>query len=373
MKADVVVIGAGTVGSAIAYGLAGKGTNVLVLDGEDRDFRAATANFGLVWLHGKGMNMPAYHFLSRDAVDLWPEFCRELTDATGADLQYEKNGGLVICLGEDDYHQRRDTLQKLQNQLGGAEPDWEMFDRRALEKLMPKVRLGDQVTGASLGNRDGHANPLRLLAALHAGIQRKGGRVVGGSLVRSISPEPGGGFQILYGDKSVSAGRVVITAGLGSAALAAQVGIDVPIRPERGQLLVTERVEPFLPLPTLGVRQTREGTVMIGATNEDTGFDASTTTAAAARLSADAVSAFPGLGEATLVRQWAGLRVLTPDGFPVYAQSERFPGAFVATCHSGVTLAAIHVDRLADAIIAGRIPASLNAFHQGRFDVPQAA
>lgn len=112
---------------------------------------------------------------------------------------------------------------------------------------------------------------------------------------------------------------------------------------------------------------------MIGTTNEETGFDASTTTEAAAVVSARALRQFPGLGEARLVRQWAGLRIMTPDGYPIYAESETHPGAFVALCHSGVTLAPVHAGLIADAVTAGRLPQSLDVFHQRRFDVSQAA
>jgi glycine/D-amino acid oxidase-like deaminating enzyme len=122
-----------------------------------------------------------------------------------------------------------------------------------------------------------------------------------------------------------------------------------------------------------GLRQTREGTVMIGATHDEVGFDTSTTCAAAAALSANAIRRIPALSEATLVRQWAGLRILTPDSYPVYAESQSHPGAFVALCHSGVTLAAAHAALLADAIAVGRLPPSLDVFHQRRFDVPKAA
>ncbi len=138
-------------------------------------------------------------------------------------------------------------------------------------------------------------------------------------------------------------------------------------------MLITERLEPFLPLPLLGVSQTRQGTVSIGTTNEEAGFDASTTGAAAAAMSANALRWIPALSEATVVRQWAALRILTPDGFPVYAESQSHPGAFVAVCHSGVTLAAVHAALLADAIAAGRLPLSLDVFHQRRFDVPKTA
>lgn len=372
MRPDVIVIGAGTVGAAVAYGLARKRLRVLVLDGDDGDYRAARANFGLIWLQGKGLNMPAYQALTRSSTDLWPAFNEELSDRVGADLHYEQRGGLAFCLGEAEFENRRLALQRLHNQRGGGEADWEMLDRVELAKLMPGVVLGPDVSGASFGRRDGHANPLRLLAALHAGIVRLGGALRGHSTVRAVVPQ-GQDFTVDTAAEKFTAPRIVIAAGLGSKALAAQVGLDVPLRPQRGQILVTERLAPLLPLPISGLRQTGEGTVMIGATQEETGFDLSTTSDAAARLSAKAIRFVPALRAATLVRQWAGLRVMTPDGYPIYAQSQPYPGAFVTLCHSGVTLAALHATVIADAVAAGALPNSLDVFHQRRFDVPKAA
>ena len=373
MEADVVVIGAGTVGAAIAYGLARRRQRVLVLDGDDRDFRAAAANFGLIWQSGKGMDMPAYQQLTRGSVDLWPAFCAELEAETGIDLHYDRKGGLTICLGEAEYDQRRTMLVRLHNQLGGTTPDWEMVDRQGLEKLLPNIRLGDEVSGAAFGHADGQANPLRLLAALHAGLVRTGGVLRGGAPVGAIRSDGRGEFLVDFAGGRASAGRVVIAAGLGTKALAAQVGLDIPIRAQRGQILVTERTEPFLPLPMSGLRQTREGTVMMGVTHEEAGLDSSTTVAAAAALSANAMRRVPALGELKLVRQWAGLRIMTPDGHPIYAESPSHPGAFVALCHSGITLAATHADMLAQSIVDGRLPDDLDDFHHRRFDVPQAA
>ena len=81
-----------------------------------------------------------------------------------------------------------------------------------------------------------------------------------------------------------------------------------------------------------------------------------------------------GLPDTGVVRAWAALRVMTPDGFPVYDQSRRFPGAFVAACHSGVTLAAAHALMLAPLIAAGSLPADpFETFSLRRFDVQKAA
>ncbi|UZF91050.1 NAD(P)/FAD-dependent oxidoreductase [Bosea sp. NBC_00550] len=372
MRPDIVVIGGGTVGAAIAYGLAKRRQNVLLLDGDDGDFRAARANFGLVWLQGKGLGMPAYQALTRRSIALWRCLSDALQAETGTDLSYEQNGGLAFCLGEQAFEKRRLDLLRLHNQRGEGEPDWEMLDRSALERLLPKAGLGPEVTGASFGRHDGHANPLRLLAALHGGLTRLGGRIRHRSRVERIEPA-GPDFRLVLEGETLTAPRIVIAAGLGSAELGRQVGLDVPVHPERGQVLVTERLAPFLPLPASGLRQTAEGTVMIGATKDEVGLDTSTTATAAAELSRKTVKVVPALAAARLVRQWAGLRIMTPDGYPIYAQSQSHPGAFIALCHSGVTLAAIHAELLARAIMDGSLPETLFPFHQRRFDVPQAA
>lgn len=327
---------------------------------------------GLVWEQGKGLDMPAYQLLTRRSGDLWPTFSRALIEETSVDLEYERNGGLTLCLGEADFDDRRAKLMRLHNQLGGQVADWEMLGRTEVQKLLPNVLLGADVVGASFGRRDGHANPLMLLSALHAGLMRRGVIFRGGSTVRAVHKD-GGSFTLDIGSECVEAARIVIAAGLNSKNLAAQIGIDLPIRPQRGQILVTERVQPILPLPLHSVRQTRDGTIMIGSTHEEVGLDAATTSQAASKLSAKAIRSFPGLRDVTLVRQWAGLRIMTPDSYPIYAQSETHPGAFVATCHSGVTLAAFHAGPLANAIAAGSLPPFFDEFHQRRFDVPKAA
>ncbi|GGE45681.1 D-nopaline dehydrogenase [Agaricicola taiwanensis] len=372
MQPDIVVIGGGTVGSAIAYGLARRRQKVLLLDGDDGDFRAARANFGLVWLQGKGVGMPAYQALTRQSISLWGSFRDEIERETGTRLHYEQNGGLSFCLGEEAFEKRSMDLLRLHNQRGEGEPDWEMLDRQALQRLLPKVELGPDVAGASFGRRDGHANPLRLLSALHAGILRHGGRIRHRAHVEHIEPV-GSDFRLFLGRETLVAPRIVIAAGLGSPELARQIGLEVPLRPARGQVLVTERLAPFLPLPASGLRQTGEGTVMIGATKDYIGFDTSTTAEAAARLSHKTVRLVPSLAHVRLVRHWAGLRIMTPDSYPIYSQSESHPGAFVTLCHSAVTLAALHVETLAEAIAAGSLPESLSPFHERRFDVPQAA
>ena len=367
---DVIVIGAGMVGAAVAYGLANDHTRVLVLDGGDADFRAAKANFGLVWVQGKGCGNPAYQRLSHEAAQLWPAFADQLANETGICLDYESKGGLNFCVGESQLEARQARLSQWHGETPERKPCTEMLDRTSLQKLLPGVRLGDGVSGASFGATDGHVNPLRLLAALQKGLTQRGGTLLGNHAVERVSPLSQGGFSVQTKHQRFDAAQIVIAAGLGSSALGPMVGLDVPLRPQRGQLMVTERLAPLLPLPASGIRQTGEGTVMIGLTQEDVGFDLGTTSAAAARMSRQALQILPDLARARLIRQWSCLRIMTPDGCPVYAESAEQPGAWIALCHSGVTLASFHAGPLANCLRNAKLESRLNFFHHERFDVP---
>jgi glycine/D-amino acid oxidase-like deaminating enzyme len=112
---------------------------------------------------------------------------------------------------------------------------------------------------------------------------------------------------------------------------------------------------------------------MLGDSQEDVGFDTSQKSVVMQMIARRAVLSFPWLRDLQIVRAWAALRVMPPDGLPIYDQSERFPGAFTANCHSGVTLAAAHANLYAPMVAAGALDPALDLFSARRFDVPAAA
>lgn len=336
----MTVIGGGLVGAAIAYGAARAGVKVRVLDQGDRAFRASRGNFGLVWLSSKGGKMPRYARWSRDAVKLWPSLHKELLDLTGVDSGLQQPGGFWLGFSEAEVTARATLLEKIDREAGDI--PYRMMEPRELRDYLPGI--GPAVVGGSFGPLDGHANPLMLLHALHAGLKQKGAEVISGISVGEIRHDSGKGrFEIVAADgQRWRSGRLVLAAGLGNARLAPQVGLQTPVTTTRGQVLITERLKPFLKYPTNKARQTAEGSVQIGSTTEDVGLDDGTTTDKIEWLARRAVATFPALAQARLVRAWGALRPLTPDGYPIYQASASCPGAFVAICHSGVTLASAH-------------------------------
>jgi glycine/D-amino acid oxidase-like deaminating enzyme len=126
--------------------------------------------------------------------------------------------------------------------------------------------------------------------------------------------------------------------------------------------------------PVVTIRQTDEGTVMIGDSQLEGTSPDEVTMPVNTVMAGRAVRMFPLLGRLNVVRMWSGIRVMTEDGFPIYDQSNTHPGAFLVTCHSGVTLAAAHATKLAPMIAAGRLDRdAVGAFSARRFDVSQAA
>ena len=365
VKAEVTVVGGGLVGLAVALGLQDQGLNVAVVDEGDIALRASRGNFGLVWVQGKGDTCPEYARLSRLSAKLWQDFANGLAEHTGIDVQLSQIGGLYICLTEQELEQRRIMLEAMRDEQQGDYP-FEVLDHDALKAKVPEI--GPTVAGATHSPMDGHVNPLLLMRAMVQRFTDRNGQLITTGPVTKIESNPGR-FVVHSGDQVIESSRVVLAAGLGNRDLAPQVGLSAPVSPNRGQVLIAERVKHFLDYPTGHVRQTGEGTIQCGDSKEDVGLDTGTTTDVMAAIAHRAITMFPLLAKVRLIRSWGALRVMTPDGYPIYQQSEQYPGAFLVTCHSGVTLAAAHAGPIAEWIASGVADPSLSleTFHADRF------
>ncbi len=363
---DLIVVGGGLVGVALAYGAARSGAQVTVLDEGDDAFRASRGNFGLVWVQGKGYGMAPYARWSMRSSRQWPALAATLLEESGVDVQLHQPGGFHFCFSAEEMQERHERLQRIRDDLDGDYP-FEMLGHDALKQRLPGI--GPTVAGASYTPMDGHANPLKLLRALHTASQARGVQVHGGGRVTEVT-RVSEGYEVEAGGKRYRAARIVMAAGLGNRVLAEKVGLHAPVVPNRGQVLVGERVAKFLDHPTTYVRQTDEGTIQLGDSMEDVGLDDGTTADVLATIAQRGVRAFPALESLRLVRAWGALRVMTPDGYPIYQESSECPGAFVVTCHSGVTLAANHVFTIAPWLAGAHgaeVPSGAEAFTGDRF------
>lgn len=363
MQADYAIIGGGVVGLSLAWGLIRRGHKVIVIDGDDGSFRASRGNFGLVWVQSKGIGAPHYARWSQRSAALWAEFAGELGQASGTDLRLEQRGGYDFHLSEASLAAKVKQYETLRDELDGDYP-FEVLGNNALLREEPEV--GPKVTGAILHHQDGHVNPLKLLRALAADFMAQRGQILSGEHVEDVS-HPNGFRLTCRSGRIVEAGKVVLSAGLGAMTLGPKLGFKAPVHPQRGQVLITEKLPKMMNRPSGIIRQVDEGGIQIGDSKEDVGLDDSTTLDTTAAIAARAIAVMPGLERAQLVRSWGALRVMSPDGLPIYQKSETMPGAALVTCHSGITLAAAHAQLLPAWLEGADDAPDLEKFSEQRF------
>jgi len=362
---DVAVVGGGLVGVATAWGLAREGCRVVVLDEGDRAVRASRGNFALVWVQSKGLGLAPYAGWTIRSSNAWESFAETLKEETGLDVCFQRPGGFHLSLSERELEARANSLKRLHNQPGIVDYKTDIMDHAQVAKMLPDI--GPEVVGGSYCPLDGHVNSLRLFRTLHTAIKARGVTYLPSHRVENITKE-GGEFRLTTAHREIRANRVALAAGNANMHLAPMVGLQCPMRPERGQIVVTERLRPFLRHPVVTLRQTDEGTVMIGDSKEERTDPAGLTLGVSATEAERAVRQFPLLANVNVVRTWSAIRVMTQDGFPIYDESESHPGAFTVCCHSGVTLASNHAYEIAPMVAAGALEAAkVGAFSARRF------
>ena len=234
---------------------------MVVLDEGDVAYRASRGNFGLVWVQSKGMGLPRYGVWTMTSATGWSRLAAALLDETGVDVHLEQRGGLHALLSEAEVEARVKFMQTLLAQPGMSQYEWKLLDRAEVADLVPGI--GPDVRGATRTPVDGIANPLKLLRALHTSFAQR--------VVDYLPRRPAqrvrqrdGVFEIDTPAGTVRAHKIVLASGLSNKELGAQVGLDVPVRPQRGQIVVLERTRRMLETPLSTLRQTDEGTWLIG-------------------------------------------------------------------------------------------------------------
>ena len=367
---DVAVVGGGLVGVATAWGLSREGCRVVILDEGDRAVRASRGNFALVWVQSKGLGLAPYAGWTIRSSNAWRGFSDLLKQETGLDVSFQRPGGFHLCLSEKELEARANVLKRLHNQPGIVDYKTEILTHDQVKAMLPDI--GPEVVGGSFCPLDGHVNSLRLFRTLHAALNARGVTYLPSHRVEAIAKEAGE-FRLATPYGEIRAAKVALAAGNANMRLAPMVGLEAPMRPERGQIVVTERLRPFLNHPVVTLRQTDEGTVMIGDSKEESVDPSGLTIGVSATEAERAVRQFPLLANVNVVRTWSAIRVMTQDGFPIYDESQSHPGAFTVCCHSGVTLAANHALTIAPMIARGALDASLVApFSARRFHVQEA-
>lgn len=359
--ADTVIIGGGIIGCACAYYLAARGIPSLVLERRGIATEASGANAGMIGasrgIPGKTLvhSKKSRDLLARDAEDL------------GRSVELVREGRVVLASDEREWAAVQEFVTTRRQE--GVET--ELLASDELRRLEPA--LGDGFAGAAFVPGDGHVNPFLLTHAYAAAARRLGATIhlgveamrleVTGDRVTGVATQAG----------PISASRVVVAAGAWSAALLGPLGITLPVRPGRGQMLVTEALPPVTPralcAEEIGIRQDVRGHMLIGSTVEDVGYSREVTLPVLSRFSRLAIALMPALKGARIIRTWAGLRPMTPDNVAIIDSAPGVDGLFLATGHSrtGMTYAPVTAWLLAQLVTEGTTELPLDPFRLGRF------
>ena len=374
---DVVVVGAGIVGAAVARELAVRGVGVTLFD------RGAVAS-GTTGL-GEGNVLcsdkqagPELE-LTRAGLAMYGELGERLGEAA----RIRVKGALIVHPDAATWAAEPARLERLR--IPGAR----LLEAGELSTLEPE--LTGELHGASLFPGDLQCDPRAITLALVREAAQAGAEIREHSPVEAVFS---GGVRTAAGEH-INAGNVVIAAGAWSAALAASAGLQLPLEPRKGQLvrlaaatpgLVRHKVvdasyllsvaspDAALQLSTV-VETTWEGDVLVGSSRERRGFDSGVDPALSEALVARAVRLFPRLAQLPVAAAWAGLRPWLPDHLPAIGPSALVGGLWLATGHEGAGVALGPVTgRLVAQLYAGEDPVVDPApFDPDRFSRAEAA
>jgi glycine/D-amino acid oxidase-like deaminating enzyme len=350
MTTDVIVVGAGIVGAATARSLARRGLSVLVLDRAAAASGTSAAGEGNLLLSDKGAGPELV--LAQYASSLWPTVAAQLADELGPDfpsIEFERKGGLVVATTE----QGAAPLEDFARGQFTAGVDARIIPTEDAFALEPSLNRG--ITAAVFYPEDAQVQPVTATEALLASARLAGADVRPGvSVTGAVRGSDGRLVGVETSAGRFDAGAVIVAAGPWSGEVAGRLGAPLPVRPRRGMVLVTTRMPHRVfhkvydgdyfgatqssdtALQTSSVvESTAAGTVLIGSSREQIGFDDSLRVNVLAEVAAKALRLFPFLKTASAMRAYGGFRPFMPDHLPLVGADHRLPGLWHATGHEG--------------------------------------
>ncbi len=348
----ILVLGSGVIGASVAYALASRGADVTVLDMRSAGRGASQASAGILAPFTEAKPDNPLLALGRRSLNLWDDFVARVRDASGRDVEYARSGTLEVALDEAE----RDHLlaSKAWLDAGGEPSTW--LD--PAEVCNFESAVAGRATGALHIHRHGFVNVPALVAALVQAARLAGAIFEDGVEVLSVEPRSDAVSARVEGGRTYSADHVVVATGSWSRRLGITGASPVLVKPIRGQLLYLRA--PVESLPSRIVWGTgcytvpwRNGTLLVGATVEDVGFDERSTVAGVDALTKAVVSLLPALAGASIESIRVGLRPAADDGVPMIGPAPGVPRVTLATGHyrNGILLAPLTASLVAEQLL----------------------
>jgi glycine oxidase len=368
---DVVVVGGGVIGLTIAWRAAAQGLTVTVVDPAPASGASHVAAGMITPVSELAYGEEPMLYLGLTSRDRYPGFVAELEELTGIATGYRDDGLLLVAFDADDLG----FLDELRRFQESVDIRAETLTGRECRDLEPM--LAPSVRGGLLAPDDGAVDPRRLSAALLAAVERTGGTLVRDRVAEVIvTRDAAVGVHTAEGGE-IHAGQTVLAAGCWTAGLQGlPPGLLPEIRPVKGQILRLRTRVPFLNRCTRGLVKgssiylvpREDGEIVVGATQEELGYDTTVTAGGLWELLRDARELVPGVTELEFAEAVAGLRPGSPDNAPIIGPTG-LPGLHIASGHfrGGVMLAPVTGDIMAEILATGQVPEPAKPFTPERF------
>lgn len=368
---NVVIIGAGVVGLGTAWRCAARGANVTLVDPEPASGASGVAAGMLTPVSELDYGEEPLLRLGVASRNRYPSFVAELEELTGLDTAHRTDGLLEVAFDADDLRVLED-VKRFQEALGVPT---EALDRRECRRLEPM--LAPTVRGGLFAPEDGSIDPRRLVPALLAAFGKLGGRLVRRRAAEVIVRGDAAAGVRLDDGTELPADRVLLAAGPWANEIGGiPPGVVPTVRPVKGQVLRLRTRVPFLRRTLRAVVRgssiylvpRADGEIVVGATQEEMGFDTRVTAGGLWELLRDARELLPGITELDFAEVAAGLRPGSPDNAPVLGPSA-LPGLVLGVGHhrNGILLTPVSADALSAALLDGELPEVARPFSPDRF------
>jgi glycine oxidase len=371
----VAVVGGGVIGLACGWRAAQRGLRVCVLERGRPGGGATHAAAGLLTpVTDAEFGEEALMQLSLESAELYPAFAAELEDVTGHDVGYERTGSLYVALDRDELEALR-RLHTLHERLGLA-AEW--LSGRECRHAEPG--LATTCTGGVRVASEAQVDPRRLAVALAEALTLAGGELRAPAEVVEARRAGGRIVALVTADgREVVADRIVVAAGCWSGSCAClPPELELPVRPVKGQILrlrAPDGTRPAAVVIRTGavyIVPRATGEVVVGATEEEHGFDVTVTAGGVHELLREAYRALPDIAELEFVEACARLRPGSPDNAPLIGAS--VDGLVVATGHyrKGILLAPVTAEAVAAELAGDPRSPGLEEFSPSRFEAVRA-
>jgi sarcosine oxidase subunit beta len=391
LTCDVAILGAGVNGMSIAYELGKRKKKVIVVDKVVMGAGASGSCDDMILLQSKKPGIlleMAFRSL---------ELFEGLKDELPCDIEFESRGGTIL-IEDNDQLSAMESFVASQNRYG---LEVEIIDAKKLKELQPLV--SPHVIASTYSSRDSQVNPMALMRGFFFAAKSMGMEYLSRAKPKAIERMSDHWRIVLESGDLIDAGCIVNAAGAWANDVSSLIGFEVPIKPRKGQVLVTEAIPPIgttnvwsaqyivsklkAVAPSKDVLRsqpmsesekyglgfaftgTHNGNYLIGSTREDVGYDKTTNPEAIRLLSCQVEHFFPIMKKIHCIRTFAGLRPSTPDGMPCIGEVPGAENFFIAAGHEGdgIALSPITGVLLADMIEGKKTEFSLDAFRPDRF------